>query len=266
MKIDLAVVVVILFFGGLGLWSGAIRQLAHLGGLIAGYLSARPLGLIAGPIVAQKLGYPLLFTSIGCSFVLFFVVYALTVLVLRLVLSKLLPDGESGALNRMGGFALGAAKAAVIVFVTLSALVLVEKPLSRLLKPYAREAKSSIAVGLARRHSLFAQIPQLASIEKLVKASADPKAAARIAEDPQLKALAMDPRMKSLVNDAAVRRALENGDYAALLSSVNVLKVLNDPKLSERLAKAASESLNKAAAETQAQAPPKVKPREKRPN
>lgn len=266
MRIDLAVVVIILFFGGLGLWSGAIRQLAHLGGLVVGYLCARPLGMLAGPLVAQKLGYPLLFTSIGCSFVLFFVVYALCVLALRLLLSKLLPDGERGALNRMGGFALGALKAAAIVFVALSALVLVDKPLSRLLGPFAREAKGSIAIGLARRHSLFAQTPQLASIERLVKASADPQAAARIAEDPQLKALSKDPRMKSLVNDAAVRRALEKGDYAALLSSVNVLKVLNDPKLSESLAKAASETLGKAATKAQAEAPPEVKPRGKSPN
>jgi uncharacterized membrane protein required for colicin V production len=242
LKIDLVVLVALLLVGGMGMWSGAIRQLANLGGLVAGYLGARPLGAFLGPLVAQKFGYPLLFSSIACSFIAFFVVYALTVMLLRLVLSKLVPDGEHGALNRLGGFLLGTAKAGAIAFVALSALVFVEKPLIKLWSDYRGEAKSSIALGLARRHNLLARLPQVASLEKLVKASSDPEAAARLAEAPEFKALAKDPRVRSIADDAAVRRALESGDYAALLSSVKVLNLLNDPRMSEKLARAAADA------------------------
>jgi membrane protein required for colicin V production len=267
MKIDLAIVVVVFFFAFLGAFSGAIRQIANLGGLVAGYFGARPLGLLAGPFVAAKFGYPLLFSSIGCTFVLFFAIYLLTVGILRLVLGRIFPDGEKGAANRLGGFLLGGAKSGALVFVALSALVLVEKPIARLWHDYSAMSQGSVLIPFARHHSLFASIPQVAALEKLVSASTNPESTASLAESPDFKELAKDPRMKSLVDDNAVRRAFADGDYAALLSSVKVLKVLNDPRLSEQLAKAGSAEASPAHSPSSgagAAKAPAAKPRAKR--
>ena len=235
MRIDLAVLAVVLFFGALGLWSGAIRQLAHLGGLVAGWFSARPLGQLAGPLLAKKVAWPLLVTTLGCSFAAFFLVYVLTVLFLRVTLSRLLPSGEHGLFNRLGGFALGAVKAAVLVFVLLSAVVLFDKPISSLWSGWSKEAEPSLSLAFARRHGLFAALPAVNGLEKILEAGRDPAAAARLAEDPDFQALARDPRVKAMVDDAGIRRALQEGDYAGLLSSVRVLDALNDPKFFERL-------------------------------
>jgi membrane protein required for colicin V production len=238
--IDLAVLAAIAVFGLLGLFSGAIKQLAHLGGLVVGFLTARPLAALVGPEIAARWRLPPLFTNIAASFVLFFLVYVVAVLLLRFVLGRLLPDGERGGLNRFGGLLLGAAKAALIAFVALSALVLVEKHVQKLWRGYRKEARSSIALQLVRRHNLFARVPQLGGLERIVEAGRDPQAAARLAEDPELQAIARDPRVRRLSSDAAVQRAFETGDYTALLSSVRVLEVLNDPKLSEKLLRFAS--------------------------
>lgn len=237
MKIDLAVLVVVFFFGLLGMSSGAIRQVSHLGGLVAGWFGARPAAQIAGPLLAKKLGYPLLVATIGCSFAAFFGIYLIAVLVLRFVLARILPDGEHGWLNRLGGFAMGAAKAAILAFVLLSLLVFAEKPLASLWPDLKKETAPSLSVKLVRHHGLLASLPAIGGLEKILKAGKDPAKATALAEDPEFQALARDPRVRGLVDDQAIRAALVDGDHAALLSSVRVLEALNDPKLVERLAR-----------------------------
>ncbi|MBI5548731.1 MAG: CvpA family protein [Deltaproteobacteria bacterium] len=237
MKIDLAVLALVLLFGGLGLFTGALRQVAHVAGLVAGWYAARPLALLAGPGIARELGYPLLLTTIGCSFVGFFLVYLLTYLLLRFALSRILPEGERSGLNRLGGFALGVAKGAVIAFVLLCGLAVLDKHIAARWDRWRTETTASIALSIARHHNLFASLPAVASLERLIQAGRDPKAAAAMSEDPELKSLARDPRMRTLLDDAGIRQALQEGDYAKLLSSARVLEVLNDPKLVERLSR-----------------------------
>jgi uncharacterized membrane protein required for colicin V production len=131
--IDVAVLAVLFLAGGLGLISGAIRQLAHLGGLVAGWFTARPLAGLVGPLAAKQLGYPLLPTTVACSFACFFVGYIVAVFALRFVRGIGPARRRARMLTRMGGFLLGAAKAAILVFVALSLLA------------FARSASSSSA-------------------------------------------------------------------------------------------------------------------------
>jgi membrane protein required for colicin V production len=237
--IDLAVLLALFLFGVLGMVSGAVRQLAHLGGIAVGAVAARPLAQLVAPRVVARVHYPSLFVTIALIFALFFVLYVASVIVLRWLLPKVMPRGEQGALNRVGGLLLGAGKAAAIAFVGLSAIVFVEKPLSGLWPEFRREASASVGVKLARRFNLFAGLPQFSGLSRLVAASRDPQLAARLAEDPEFKALSRDPRIRSLVDDAAVQRALQSGDYTALLSSVKVMALLNDPRAAERLSRLA---------------------------
>lgn len=244
MKIDLAVAVFLLFFGVMGLISGAIRQLAHLGGLLAAFLGARPLAQILAPIASKELGYPPLFTSIVCTFLLFFALYVLGMLITKVILTKAFPDGEQGALNRFGGMLLGAGKVGLILFVILSGLVFLEKPIGARFREVRKETQASIAMALARRYNVFTSMPQLEGLSKLAEASRSPAAAAKLAEDPRFKSLQQDRRMKALVNDSTVKHAFETGDYSRLLGSVKVLDALNDPKLSEKLAELAKADLD----------------------
>jgi uncharacterized membrane protein required for colicin V production len=238
-KIDLAVALLLGFFAILGVISGAISQLAHLAGLIAGFLAARPVAQLAGPFVAQKLGYPPLLTTVGLSFLVFFGAYVVTAVTTRFVLRKLFPEGERGSLNRLLGMILGGGKAAAILFVLLCAVVFLEKPIAARSAAFRTESEASLAMGLARRHNLFANLPQIAGLQKLLDASQNPDKAGKLASDPNFQALTKDPRVKALTDDKSIQRALQSGDWATVLSSARVLETLNDQKISERLGKVA---------------------------
>jgi hypothetical protein len=69
----------------------------------------------------------------------------------------------------------------------------------------------------------------------VLKLGRDPAAVAQLAQHPEFSALSRDPRMRALVDDTAVRRAIADGDYAALFSSAKVREALDDPKFVERL-------------------------------
>jgi membrane protein required for colicin V production len=261
--IDLAVLLLVLFVGFLGLWSGAIKQVAHLAGLIAGWLLSRPLGVLLAPYAAKKIAAPPLFVTIACSFVAFFVIYVVVVLVLRFVLTRVLPDGEHGWLNKVGGLGLGTAKAAVMAFVFLSALVFAERFVGTLVPGFQAEAKASLSMKFARHYNLFAGLPGVGGLEKILQASRDPSAAARLAEDPEFQALARDPRVRGMVDDAGIRRAMQEGDYAALLSSYKVMDALNDPGFVARLSKLESGARPAKPAEAPAR-PPARPPKDSR--
>jgi uncharacterized membrane protein required for colicin V production len=239
-KIDVALLAAMAFFGLFGLLSGAIRQLAHVGGLIAGFLLAHPAGQWAGPLIAARLGYPVVLTSIAATFAAFFLLYIAAVFLLRLVLGKLFPDGERGALNRVGGFALGAAKAAALAFVVLSIALMADRALAAHVPGWRAEERSSIAVQLVRRYSPFTHLLQLKGLERLARASRDPEAAARLARDPELKALAKDARLKALAREPAIQRAAQSGDWARALESPALLELLDNPDISKMLARLSS--------------------------
>jgi len=234
-NIDLVVLALLLLAGLLGLASGAIRQLAHLGGLVAGWFSALPLAQLAGPSVAARYGYHLLLTTVAACFVCFFLVYLAVVLLLRFVLGRVLPDGEKGMADRFGGFALGAVKGAALAFMVVSAVVVAEKYIVKLWPEFRKETAPSVAVRIARQHGLFASLPVVNGLEKILDVAADPRAVAKLVEDPDFSALMRDPRIKGMANDRTVLKALQGGDVASLLSNVRVLDALNDPKLLEKL-------------------------------
>ncbi len=240
MKIDVALLAALAVFGLFGLLSGAIRQLAHFGGLIVGALFARSVGQWAGLQLAARLGYPLVFSSLAATFAAFFLLYIAAVFLLRFALEKLFPDGERGALNRVGGFALGAAKAAAIALVALSVASLAERFLGDHVPGWRSEARSSVAMELARRYSPFNHLPQLKGLERLAKASRDPEAAARLSRDPDFKALAKDPRVQALAKEPAVQRALQSGDWARALESPGLLQLLENPDVVKKLDRIAS--------------------------
>jgi membrane protein required for colicin V production len=239
-KIDLAVAVFIGFFALLGLFSGAIKQIGHLGGVALGYLASRPVAALALPLVVGRLGYPPLLANVACSFLAFFSLYLAGSFVVRFVLRRVFPAGESGAANRLGGLLFAGAKTALILTVILSAVVFLEKRLASHWGDFQKEASASVAMAFVRKHNVFAGLPFLRGLATLQQASRDPDAAARLAKNPEFVALSKDPRLKALLGDASVARAFEQGDVAAMLSSAKVLNVVNDPKLAERLGKLAA--------------------------
>ncbi len=237
MKLDLLCVGLMLFFGVLGLVSGAAQQVAHLGGVIAGYLLARPVGSLLGPFLARQLGFPPLLGIVISSVLGFFAVYTLTHVVVRVIVKRTFGEHARGAADRVGGLAIGLAKSAVILWVILSGMMLVEKTLTQMGLKFLGDTKKSFFASFAREHNLLTVFgfPGVGGLERMLKAARDPAHAADVLKSPEYQILSKDPRLREALADEKIARALQEGDVDALLRSTKILDLLNDPQVLSRL-------------------------------
>lgn len=240
-RIDQTTCLFMLALGLFGFFSGAIRQVANLAALIAAYFAAGPLGAKLGPVLADMTGLPLFFLTLAACIAAFFLVYGLAYLALRALLKRCLPDGERGVINRFGGLLIGGAKAAIIAFVVLSGMVLIEGAVGAIWQRFPQEVKTSRAYDFARKNSLFARLAQFETLQTVIRASgsrSDPKTLAaleQLANDSDLAELARNPRISSIALDPSIQRALTSGNYAALFSNQKLLDALNDQELFDHL-------------------------------
>ena len=240
-RLDQAVLLFAVALGVFGMFSGAIRQISNIVALIAAYNAASPLGALMSPVLAEITHLPLFFLTLGSCILAFFAVYGLAYVLTRMLLKRVLPDGESGFINRAGGLLMGVAKAAVMAFVILSGMVLAEGFMAMVWQRFPHETEVSRAYNFARRNSLFARLAQFETLETLLQASGDRdhprtlEALDQLETDPELKALASDPRISAIAADTSIQQAVTQGNYAALFSNEKVQEVLNDQELFDNL-------------------------------
>jgi membrane protein required for colicin V production len=235
--LDLLVVGLVLFFALLGALAGGLMQLSHWLGLFAAGLVARSAGLHLGPVVAQRLAAPEIVGVLGATVLCFFTVYILVQVATRKAIQKLTQHRVLGGLDRVLGFVLGGARAAVILYVLLSAMIFFEKPFAAVTH-YQFNTRGSQIAELVRGHDLFTRFtfPGTRGLTALARAAQDPAAAAQLAQDPEVQALTREPRVQGLLRDGELQRALQSGDAISLLRDNRVLAVLTDAKLQDRLA------------------------------
>lgn len=163
MHIDLAVISLIVLSGFFGYHSGATRQLAHWIGLGAAILLAKPTALLATPLVASAMQWPVKDTAAVLHYATLPFLFFAVGLVARFVLGLLEPGEERGPFDSALGAAVGLIRGAVISYAALSAMAYVEKPLVDL----RVDLKGSRTYALARNHNLLAQEKaELKSVEK----------------------------------------------------------------------------------------------------
>ena len=238
MTLDLVVCGLILFFALLGALAGGFLQLANVVGLVLGGAVARPAGLRLGPLAAAHWKAPVILGVLGVSVLAFFITYAVSLAFFRIILRRAGKSPTLSGLDKLLGFLLGGAKAAMILFVLLSALIFFEKPFSQL-SPYRFDTRGSQVASFVRAHDLFTHFsfPGTRGLTAMARAGHDPDAAAALAKDPELQALTRDPRVVSLLHDGELQHALQSGDSMALLRNNRVMTLLSDPAIQERLSR-----------------------------
>jgi membrane protein required for colicin V production len=143
--------------------------------------------------------------------------------------------------DRALGFALGALKAGLVVYVVLSALTFAEEHVKVAGRHLGLSPRDSRAVGLARRFNLF-ELTQFAPVHDLARvlgSARDPRRAAQLADDPALRALRKDPRFQRVLKDERLQAAVARGDLETLLRDDRVLQLIQDPLVAARLEAAA---------------------------
>jgi hypothetical protein len=129
---------------------------------------------------------------------------------------------------------------ALILGVLLSAVALAREPLEKMYKKSVLEnlaLDDSKIFALVKKHNLLARfhLPVVGDIATLTKLSTDPKAAEKVANDPQIKALINHPKIKALLNDPAIIRASETRDIAALLANPRINELFEDSELQKMI-------------------------------
>ncbi len=248
MNLDLLVLGLLLFFALLGAAAGGLMQLSHVGAVVVGGLASRPLGVGLGPRVAAHFSLPPVVGVLGVTVLGFVVVYAVVQVLCRMALRRVLQSRALGQADRALGFALGAGKTAMILFVLLSAFVFFEKPIAQLSPALHFDTRGSQVAEFVRGHNLFTNFsfPGVKGLTTLARAGTDPAAAARLAESPEFAELTRDPRVQLILKDGSLQHSLQSGDYVSMLKSNKVLEALTDPKLQGELANLGSVTLPNA--------------------
>lgn len=244
MTIDLfllSIVAVAAIFGAL---TGAATQVANLIALVVAYLAARPLGTWLGPHAAPSLKVPVAIAIVAATFVAFIVVMVAARAILAALLRRILAgrDPESRSLDRSLGFIFGGAKVGLLIWVILCALTFVEENVTVAGRRLGVTPKGSEAFALARGYNLF-ELTQFSGVRDLiavVNASTDPKKANKLEKDEAWQRLRKDPRFRTAMGNNRLKKAYAEGDYRTLLRSNEVLKLIQDPKLSDELRAAAA--------------------------
>lgn len=241
MGIDLFILALVAFFGFLGGFTGAARQIGQLVGLVAAYAVAGPLGKALGPQMAAWLGgAPLVAGTVAATFAMFVVIWVALRYVVAEIARRAMSSGdevEDRSVDRNLGMLISAVKVALATWVVLCALVFAERNVSAFGKRLGVSPRDSIAFDVARRYNLFEMtgFSRVKDVLKVANAAADPAKAKKLREDPAFQALEKDPRWKKAVADPEVKRALEQGDVQALLRSDAVARLLQDDELSRQI-------------------------------
>ena len=161
--LDLTCLALVLLAGVAGAVLGALSQLAQLAGVAAGWMGARVVAPALSPMLAGKVpafaAHPVasVLAFAGCAFVATLLARALV----RLATPR---GGAAGGANRGLGAVLGAAQAALVVWVALSALASWGRPLG--LGRLRVDPRGSELVAMAREWPAFGERRRVPVVEE----------------------------------------------------------------------------------------------------
>lgn len=152
MGVDLLATGALLLFALLGAVAGALVQLARLAAIVAGALLAKPLGAALAPLLGPLglEGRTAGWVGTALAFAGLYLVFGLGG---RGVAKLLTEDREVRAVDRAVGGLLGAAQALVVIWVVLSAALLLERAAPRV--GIGLPAEGSVAAAATRAHPFF---------------------------------------------------------------------------------------------------------------
>ena len=246
MTLDLIALGVVAFIAIWGAFSGFARQVAQAVAGIAAVAAAAPLGRFFAEPMSKALQSSLTVGVVIATIVSFLAIYLLGRLLLTMILRRLLAgkDPKNRGADRTLGFLLGFTKAATMLWLGLSAATFIENNLVLAGHKYTFTPKDSKLVALARQYN-FIETMQFSGAKDLAlaaKVATDPRAAARLKEDPDFTALMKDSRFRQALQGDAWKKALETGDVRALMQNNQLVELIQDPKMNHRLERLAAQA------------------------
>ena len=227
MLLDAALIAFLALAACLGALAGLLRPLFLFTGTALGWLAARHLSEPAGRMLATVLPASV---ARPATAVLLFVVVAGGVAYLGRRLSRT-REGEGRPLDRGAGAILAGLAAVAVAWVGLA---VAEALAPSLPDRWQRALGRSDLAGLVRENDLLGDWRRRAEagLSALLRAADGPGSAARLASDPELRALVDDPRVRALLEEA------RNAGGAEAHRSPEAVRLLSDPDFRARLEEA----------------------------
>jgi membrane protein required for colicin V production len=226
--LDAAVLALLALAAVAGALAGAMRQVVLAAGAVAGWISVRLWAAAGGRLLERALSPPLA-RAVAAGLV-FAIAFSAVGLAGRLVRRR--STGAGSRADRALGALLGGGEAALVAWVAIAVLDLAGPALPRALQ--AQLARSDLAA-LVREHDALGRLrrPAEQALQTLLQLGGDPRAAARLAADPELGGLLEDRRIQELLSGVgAAPRGAEAG------RTPEALRLLADPEFRERLERA----------------------------
>jgi membrane protein required for colicin V production len=226
--LDAAVLALLALAAVAGALAGALRQVGVAAAAAAGWLAVRLWGAAGGRLLERALSPPIA-RAVAAGLV-FALAFSAVGLLARLVRRR--TAGAGGRADRALGALLGGAEAALVGWVAVAVLDVAGPALPRALQ--SQLARSDLA-SLVREHDALGRFrrPAEQALQTLLQLGGDPRAAARLAADPELGGLLGDRRVQDLLSAAgAARGGTEPG------RTPEGLRLLADPDFRERLERA----------------------------
>lgn len=233
MLLDAALIAFLAAAACLGALAGLLRPLFLFTGTALGWLAARhlsgPAGGLLSSVVPASVARPV-------TAVLLFVLVAGGVAYLGRRLSRN-REGEGRPIDRAAGALLAGLAAVAVSWVGLA---VAEALAPSLPDRWQRVLGRSDLAALVRENDLLGDWRRRAEagLTALLRAADGPGSAARLASDPDLRALVDDPRVRALLDEA------REGGGAAVSRSPEAIRLLSDPDFRARL-EAAQERLDR---------------------
>lgn len=236
---DLVALGLVAIFAVWGLFTGFSRQVAAAAAAVAAFAAAGPGGRFFAEPVAQQLKASLTVGTVVATLIVFLLVWLVVRLVLTAFLRGLLAgkDGQRRGLDRGLGFGLGGLKAALVLWVGVSAITFLEHNLVVAGRRFSFAPKDSLLVRWVKDYNVleYLQFSGVRDLLRAAKLSSQPQAAQKLKGDPDYAALMSDPRYRQLLDQEALRQALQTGDIRGLLKSNQVVELITDPKMRRHL-------------------------------
>jgi len=238
MIFDLVVLCVVFFFAILGYREGFMGQISRVAKLIGVLILMVPVSRPIESVIASQVHWPCAVVHIASLIVAAVLVNIVLSIALRRV-EKVLTRDEEGSMkpwNRKAGMALGAAKAAVVMFVCLAFLDGLSEAVAPVFpKTYAAYRHSFCGV-VVSWYNPFRNWRVVDSILALHDAIRHPEEFSEVRKDERFQALIEYAKFKTLMDDKDFQAAAKRKDYYAILRDKRVGGLIADKEFLKRLA------------------------------
>jgi uncharacterized membrane protein required for colicin V production len=231
--VDVVIVVLVLVAAVFGLIRGIISQIMGMAGLVAAYLFAPAGGKYAAVFVQHQLGCSK-FMAGKVSILLIGVLIYIAFRLVGLLVEKLFVNRvkEFKSLNRLGGAALGAVKATVILAMMFCFLALVPREEVRAWFPKVLESRSYL---LAAKYNPMGKQVVLERMRHFRTSIADPQEMERLKKSDKIGKILEQYELRGALNDKRFVEPLQQGDFDTLQKNEQIEKLMKDDQLTTLL-------------------------------